>query len=189
MENQTDETEKLKNKSEFEDLQALIKRTDKANPNPEDLAAMKKHLDKNFHFIELNNISGRAFNKAAETTSDSELMREIYRRQMEEKRKSLGIETASPIEQILIDQIVLCWFRLNHIEMIHAAKQAESHTYVNGLYWDKKLSSAQRRLLKACETLAKVQKHLTEANLREQQARNSRGKSAILANKLLKELS
>lgn len=183
------ETEKLKNNSEFEDLHALIKRTDKANPNPEDLAAMKKHLDKNFRFIELNSISGRAFEKAIEITSTSELMREIYKRQIEEKRKSLGIETASPIEQILIDQIVLCWFRLNHLEMIHSGKLAESHSSAHGLYWDKRLSSAQRRLLKACETLAKVQKHLTEANLREQQARNSRGKSAILANKLLKELS
>jgi hypothetical protein len=71
-------------------------------------------------------------------------MREIYRRQIADKRKGLGFETASPIEQILMDQIVLCWFRLNHFEMIHANKTAESHTLASGIYWDKKLSSAQR---------------------------------------------
>lgn len=175
--------------SEHEEFLALIERTDKANPKPEDLAAMKKQLDKNLRFIELNSISGRAFEKAIEITSNSELIREIYRRQIADKRKGLGFETASPIEQILIDQIVLCWFRLNHIELIHTGKLAESHTFASGIYWDKKLSSAQRRLLKGCETLTKVQKHLAEADLREQQARNSRGKSAILANQLLKDLT
>lgn len=59
----------------------------------------------------------------------------------------------------------------------------------SGLYLEKRLIGAQRRLLKAVETLAKVQKHLAEASLREEQARNNRGKSAVLANKLLKDLT
>lgn len=179
----------LKNNQKFQNLEALIKRTDKENPNDEDLAEMKRHLDENFQLIKLNEMSGRVFEKAIEVFTTSALMREIYRRQINEKRSSLGFETASPIEQILIDQVVICWFRNCNIEMIHARHQATSHTFASGNYWDKKLSSAQRRMLKACETLTKVQKHLAEANRREQQAQHSRRKGAILANKLLKDLT
>jgi hypothetical protein len=183
------ELENLKNNQKFQHLEALIKRTDKENPKDEDLAEMKRQLDENIQYFKLNNISEQVFEKAIEICSTSALMREIHRRQISEKRKSLGFETASPIEQILIDQVLVCWFRLCHLEMIHARHQATSHTFASGNYWDKKLSSAQRRMLKACETLSKVQKHLADANRREQQAQHSRRKGAALANKLLKDLT
>ena len=181
--------EKQNEKSEVVDVLALIKRTDKENPKPEDLTAIKKHLDEDNLLVKLNTIGKRAFSRAVETCTNSALMQEVYRRDIEEKRKELGIEFAMPIEKILIDQVVLCWFRLNQIEMIHASKQAESHTLENGIYWDKKLNSAQRRLLKAMETLAKVQKHLSEAKLRDEQANLSRKKGTVLATKLLKDLT
>lgn len=189
MEKQNNETEKVKDKPEFENLQALIEATDKENPKPEDLSAMQKYLNDNAAFVTVNSISRKAFERAVEVSSSSALMREMFNRQIKEKRKDLGIEAASPVEKILIDQVVLCWFRLNNLEILHAVKTHEGHSVETGLYWEKRLNSAQRRLLKATETLTKVQKHLSEANLREQQARNSRGKSAILANKLLKDLS
>ena len=182
-------TEALENKSEFEDLQALIKATDKENPKPEDLSAMQKYLDGNDALVQVNSISQKAFERAVEISSSSALIREMFNRQIKEKQKDLGIETATPIEKILIDQVVLCWFRLNNMEILHASKTHEGHSTETGLYWEKRLNSAQRRLLKATETLTKVQKHLAEADLRQQQARNSRGKSAVLANKLLKDLT
>lgn len=181
--------EKQNKNSKVENVLDLIKQTDKENPKPEDLTALQKFLDKDSLLVELNSVSKMAFQKAIEIYSTSALLREVHKRDIEQKQKDLGYEYASPIEKILIDQVVLCWFRLNHIEIIHARQQAESHTFTSGVYWDKKLSSAQRRLLKAMETLAKVQKHLAEANLREHQAKLSQRKATILTKNLMKNLS
>lgn len=74
MENQTDETEKLKNKSEFKDLQALIKRTDKEDPKPEDLTEMRKLLNEDSTLVRINEISEQAFKRVIETVSKSALM-------------------------------------------------------------------------------------------------------------------
>jgi hypothetical protein len=183
------EMEKQKDNSEFENLQALVNRTDKENPKPEDLAEIKKLLNADSRLVEMNEITALAFERAIKITTSSALMKELFKRQIEEKRRALGYENASQIEQMLIDQVVLCWFRLNNMEMIHASKSYESHNTETGLYWEKRLTGAQRRFTRACETLAKIKKHLSEAELRELQAQNSRKKSTILASKLLKDLT
>jgi hypothetical protein len=181
--------EEKKEKTSFEEMQALIKKTDKENPNPEDLKAMKKLLDENSTLVRLNEFSELAFTRVIESVTKSALMKELLERQIKEKRGSFGYETATIFEQMLIDQVILCHLRLTNTETLHTSKLDGSHSLAHGLYWDKRLNSAQRRFTKACETLAKVQKHLAEANLREQQAQNSRGKGAMLANKLLKDLT
>lgn len=173
----------------FEDFQALIERTDKENPDPRDLKLMERHLDENLALVNANDISQHAFAKAVESCATSALMKEIYQRKIEENRHGLGYQMASPIERMLIDQVVLCWFRLNSLEMIHASRTFESHSAEHGLYWDKRLNAAQRRFIKACETLTKVQKCIAEAELRIMQARAKRSHGAVLATKLLKDLT
>lgn len=176
-----------KEESEYEDVMALVKKTDKENPKPEDLTKMKRFLDKDSRLVELNDFSERAFSRTIELITTSALLKEIYRRQIEEKRESLGYQAASPIERILIDQVVICWFRLTNLEMTHAAKTYENHRSETGLYWDKRLNSAQRRFTRACESLAKVNKLLAEAELKEQQARNKRSQSTLIAQKILEK--
>jgi hypothetical protein len=180
-----------KKEATFDEIQALIKKTDKENPNPDNLKEMRRYLDNNSTLVQMNELSEMAYKKVIENFSNSALMKELLNRQVEEKRESFGYKTATIFERMLIDQVILCHIRLNNIEMTHTARleTGGSHSHNSGLYWDKRLSSAQRRFTKACETLAKVQKYMAEANLREQQAQNSRGKGAVLANKLLKDLT
>jgi hypothetical protein len=113
------------------------------------------------------------------------LMAEVLKARLTEMRDNLGWQTTSEVEKLLIEQICINWLRVNLLEKTHAQKTTESHATESGLYWDKRLHSAQRRYLRACESLAKVRKLLAEANLREQQARNKREQSASLANKIL----
>lgn len=104
-------------------------------------------------------------------------------------RDKLGWNNSSQLEKIIIEQVCLNWLRLNALELTHDQKTRESHTLAVGEHWDKLLTQAQRRYLRACESLAKVRKLLAEAELKEQQARNKRSKSATVANKLLKDLT
>jgi hypothetical protein len=178
-----------KKENEFAEIQALISRTDKENPKPEDLVLMKKILNEDSTLVRINEFAELANKRFIESVSKSALMRELLERQIKEKRESFDYKTANIVVRMLIDQVILCQLRLNHTETLHISKLDESHSAEHGLYWDKRLNSAQRRFLKACETLAKVQKHLSEADLRKQQEQNSRGKGAVLANKLLKDLT
>ncbi len=68
-------------------------------------------------------------------------------------RRDLGYEDASMIEQLIIEQIVLSWLRLMHMEynLTHAS-------YSHAHHYEKRVSAAQRRFLRACESLGRVRK-------------------------------
>jgi hypothetical protein len=75
-----------------------------------------------------------------------------------EVQKDLGAETASPLESLLIQQVVLCWLRLNVLEIHYTIMLGDNHQIATGLYYEKRLTAAQKRFTRACETLAKVRK-------------------------------
>lgn len=114
------------------------------------------------------------------------IMAEKMKYDLRKMRDGLGYEDADEMEKLLIEQVCLNWLRTNLLEQAHASKTLESHTSATGLYWDKRLTAAHNRYLRACETLAKVRKLLAEAKLREQQAQNKRIKAAASVNKFLK---
>lgn len=121
--------------------------------------------------------------------SNSYGAQQAFRKKLAAMRDNLGWATASEIEKILIEQVCLNWLRLNLLESLHLSKTTENHNIETGLYWDKRLTAAQRRYLRVCESLAKVRKLTAEAESREQQARNKRGKSMTIADQVRKTLT
>ncbi|MCB9150723.1 MAG: hypothetical protein H6641_18370 [Caldilineaceae bacterium] len=77
--------------------------------------------------------------------------------ELDDMRSELGFDDASGLERLLIDAVVLSWLRLQHTEYW----RSEADTWQAREYWDKQLSAAQRRFLRACESLAKVRKLLS----------------------------
>jgi len=59
---------------------------------------------------------------------------------------------------LLIQQVTLCWLNLNLTEYRHINIMKQSITFTLGLYWEKRLTMAQRRFTKACESLARVRR-------------------------------
>jgi hypothetical protein len=55
-------------------------------------------------------------------------------------------------------QAALCWLKLNLVELSYSNTMKQSITLTLAIYWEKKLSAAQRRFTRACETLARVRK-------------------------------
>lgn len=172
-----------------ETINDLIKLTDKENPKPEDLKRLRDRLDDNGYLVEINEASERAFDAVINSYTTSALMKEIYKRQIKAKRKALDYESENVMVQMLINQVILCHIRLSAYEMFHTEKVRESLSIASGLYWDRLLSSYQKRHLKACETLAKVKKLLSEAELRDQQAKNKKSQSTLNSQRLYKMLS
>ncbi len=62
------------------------------------------------------------------------------------------------LERLLIDDIVNSWLHFIYIEMKYTRFLNEGGTFIEGNYWERKLSSSQRRYLRSIETLARVRK-------------------------------
>jgi hypothetical protein len=73
-------------------------------------------------------------------------------------KKDLGSEGAPLLEQLLIQQAALCWLKLNLVELGYSNTMKQSITLTLGVYWEKRLTAAQRRFTRSCETLARVRK-------------------------------
>jgi hypothetical protein len=170
--------------------QELFKAINKPEPSEADKKLLQEHFTENPHlWRQIADLSGRVEDSVIEKFSDSHLVRESYRLKLTAMRDSLGWNDSTEIEKILIEQVCLNWLRHNFLESVHFEKTHVSHSIETGLYWDKILTGAQKRYLRACESLAKVRKLLAEAELKEQQARNKRSKSTVIASKLLKDLT
>lgn len=170
------------------DSLALLQATNKKNPTEEDKQKLREHLAERPEIWEhIADLSGKVRDSILSSlASESFLVQESYRQKLTAMRDGLGWQNASEVEKILIEQICLNWLRLNFVEIVHREKTAAGVTIDWGIYWDKVLDSAQKRYLRACESLAKVKKLLAEANLREQQATTKRSQATLISQQILK---
>jgi len=76
-------------------------------------------------------------------------------------RDDLGYRGAPLLEQLLIEHVALAWLDYDTLVIRYAQKTTESHTTEAGLYWDRRLNSAQQRYLRGVETLARVRRLAT----------------------------
>lgn len=144
----------------YQRLRDLINKTNKADPKPEHLKELRQLLDETPELWRAaGSLAQRALNHICRTYFEqSGYVLECAKREMEELRESLGYETSPPLERFLIEQILVCRLNLYVLEINTATKLCESHNTETGLYWDRRLTSAQRRFARACESLARIRK-------------------------------
>jgi hypothetical protein len=140
-------------------IRAIIEKTNKENPKPEDISRLKKMLQESPGLWRVaGDFSEHALWKITEDIDGTPFIIESVRTGIEKLKGDLGYADAPPLEKMLINQIALCWLRLNMLERTHWVKTYENHSTETGLYWDRRLLTAQRRFTRACETLARVRK-------------------------------
>jgi hypothetical protein len=83
---------------------------------------------------------------------------EVWRRQLEDLRATLGYDVSPPLERTLIEHLSLCWLRLNLMELRYDAVMASNTTFKHVEHTERRLSEAQKRYTRACEALARVRK-------------------------------
>jgi hypothetical protein len=77
----------------------------------------------------------------------------------------LAGENPSEVETLLAQHAALCWLRLAEVELLYSAKVSGQITLTLGMYFEKRLSMAQRRFTRACETLERVRMMRRRAGL------------------------
>jgi len=143
----------------------LLTKANKERPRPTDLQALNNLLYKNKEMELWRAVVGMgelAESQALNTivNGSGQGMRECWRQRLKVMRANLGHAESSPLERLLIQQVTLCWLNLNLTEYRHTNVMKQSISLAQGIYWDKRLSMAQRRFTRACESLARVRRLL-----------------------------
>lgn len=73
-------------------------------------------------------------------------------------KRDFGYDGAPALEQMLIEHILVCWVRLQLVEWRNLNHTEGEHSMREGRYWGQALNAAQKRYLRACETLARVRR-------------------------------
>jgi hypothetical protein len=79
----------------------------------------------------------------------------LYRK-MEELRVELGGPNPQPVERLLVERVVLCWFHAYYADYQYAS--ADNVTRKHGEYLQRQQDRSQRRYLAAIKSLATVRK-------------------------------
>lgn len=177
-----------KSKRDFEDI---LSATSKKNPKQEDIAALRELMDESASIW-------RIYGDWAKQTEDiilkeyfesNVLVLESVKRKLAELRKELDWENAGVLEKLLIRQICLTWLRLYFVERQHHQNTYQSHTLTVGIYWDKRLNEAQKRHLRAIESLAKVRKMTAQTAKFESAAIKARSAQTVNSIKILEAMT
>jgi len=142
-------------------FQALLDKTNKENPSPKDVQALS-HLLRDNRRLELwRDIASAGYLAelmVIENARATAAVKECWKHRLQVLKKDLGSEGAPMLEQLLIQHAALCWLRLTLAEVAYSNVMKQSITLTLGIYWEKRLSSAQTRFSRACDTLMRVRK-------------------------------
>lgn len=146
--------------SEFWDL---VDKTDIADPKKQDLKALRKALRNNPELWRLvGDLAEIAFLNLIKGFEATAALKESLKIGWQEMQIELGGENPNPLEKLLIQQVVMSWLRLQLAEYYYTVKMNQSISLTSGRYWEGRLSAAQRRHLRAIETLARVRRLLSK---------------------------
>ncbi len=155
-----------------EGFSKLLAATAGKKPKPADVAALEKCFETLPTLWRNVSMAHASVVTAIEQESESQAVRVVLEANYDGQLRELGYDKAPPLERILIEHAALCWLRLQTVEQRYSRVMAQSITLTMGDYWERRLSAAQRRYLRACETLARVRKlHLPalQVNIGEKQ--------------------
>lgn len=152
----TDKAEETRTK-----FRALLDKTNKEHPSPKDLKALSDLLSDNRKlelWRDVLSAGHLAEIMVIENAHATAGLKECWKHRLQVLKKDLGYDGAPMLEQLLIQQTALCWLKLNLVELGYSNTMKQSITLTLGAYWEKRLSAAQKRFTRACETLARVRK-------------------------------
>ncbi len=150
-----------KQKPDSEDQAArlfeLVERTNKTNPAPHDLAALRDLLAQTPALSRLiPNPAQLSEAKLASVSTGQPGQATVLRAQCKDLRTELTLDSDGPLEQLLIDAVVQAWFLYHLIAIKYAAFNQETHSITQARWWEDRLNAAQRRYLRAIESLART---------------------------------
>lgn len=146
--------------ADIETLQDLLEQVDKSDPHPASRKVLMVFLRERSHLRRyLGDLMEQAMLSLIKDRQASSVVRIGPRSAIEHLPNDLTQPEDGPLEYLLIQHVTKCWLRLARVEYQYSAVFTQKSTTAAQLtYWDKRLNAAQRRYLRAIETLARVRK-------------------------------
>lgn len=143
-----------------EELGRVIDAVNREDPDPEHLSRLRRALRKAPVVAEIvGDLSKDAREEIITGLKTSTFTKESVGAYVDHIANELGYESAPMLERLLIDQVVICWLRLYQIDMAYSQIRSGGWLTIDqGVYYERRLSAAQRRFLRACTTLARIRK-------------------------------
>ena len=142
-------------------FQALLDKTNKEHPRQQDVKALSDLLIGNKSLELWRGIASAGYLAeltVIENARATTAVKECWKHRLQVLKKELGAHEAPLLEELLIQHTALSWLKLNLVELGYSSTMKQSITLTLGFYWEKRLTAAQRRFTRACETLARVRK-------------------------------
>jgi hypothetical protein len=138
---------------------ALINKINIEHPDKEDIEALRNMLIEHPNLWRVaGDLAYRSQCRLLCNTRITVIIREGVVAGLAAMRIELGYGDAPMLEQMLIQQLLLSWLRLNLWEDQLIGIQSQGMSLDKANFWDRRLSAAQKRYLRACETLARVRR-------------------------------
>ncbi len=151
--------EKKESKPKEQDgLGAALDRCQGKNAKKKDLDLLAKELDANPRAIAImGDLTAQNITKMAEGFNNPGFV-VVLEKRIPQIKKELGYELAPAIEKLSIDGVVISWLRWQQIEYKYTWQNRQGLSLNQAAYWDRSLTAAHARYLKALESLAKIRK-------------------------------
>lgn len=143
----------------YNKLQQLVTAANQDKIKPKDLHELKRFLQcdpKIWRAVDLENNVVFSLIKEEHRNEGAQA---IAKANYDGIRNELGYEQSNTLERMIIDHIALCWLHLQYTENRYIAGiHGSSVSLPVADYWERRMSSVQKRYLKALETLAKIKR-------------------------------
>jgi hypothetical protein len=137
----------------------LVRSCYQKNPSKADLKALRKQLDETPELYRaVFDLSGAVQSKLTEKVIAHQTAQAGINAHIGLLRREMGYDQAPMLEKLLIESVVNSWLNYQWAELEYIQFTSGKHSMREGEYWSGALNAAQRRYLRACETLAKVRK-------------------------------
>jgi hypothetical protein len=144
----------------YDRFKFLYKRVNKEKPSKEDVLALQEFLVQYPAIIEdINHLPKLVMEEFIELLYPKQSTRELIRAQLDRYKQEYGYESMQPDQRMLVDNILLCWLRLNYAEGCLNQYYQYGSEFGDFEFWDSRVSSAQRRFTRAVETLNRIKKY------------------------------
>lgn len=141
-------------------MMEVIRKTDKEKPTKDDLAELDRILR---DVPAVWTVAGDVMNHTAlgmiGQLKGTYALTASLKTGWEQMQRDLARPSDGPLEALLIQQIALAWLKLAYTEHTHRHYLMAGDMLITQCdFWERRLTAAQRRFLRASETLARVRR-------------------------------
>jgi len=137
----------------------LLRKTDKEHPNPDDVRKLREALLKDPSLVDFaGGLAAQSQKALLNSTKLAAGTRQIIEAGLTKLKDDLSYTAAPRLEQLLIEQILICHLRLTLCECVYHIQLGSEMKLSDANEWERFLGSAQNRLCRSIETLVRVRR-------------------------------